>query len=54
MNARVKNINPQVLRQCREQIGMSIEQAQSKASMSTLDKVEQGKRKPTFKQVDTL
>ena len=54
MNTRVKDINPEVLRQCREQIGMSIEQAQSKASMATLDKVEQGERKPTFKQLDIL
>ena len=54
MNARVKDINPKVLRQCRKQIGMTIEQAQNKASMVTLDKVEQGERKPTFKQVDTL
>ena len=30
MNARVKNINPEVLRQCREQIGMSVEEAQKK------------------------
>ena len=31
---RIENINPQILRQCREQIGLSIEQAEKKAVLS--------------------
>lgn len=51
---RVENIHPDILRQCREQIGLNIEQAQRKASIKTLDKIEEGEVKPTFNQIAKL
>ncbi len=51
---RVENIQPDILRQCREQIGLDIEQAQRKVSIKTLDKIEEGEVKPTFNQLAKL
>ena len=51
---RVENVYPDILRQCREQIGLNIEQAQRKASIKTLDKIEEGEVKPTFNQIAKL
>ena len=53
-NQRIENINPQILRQCREQIGLSIEQAEKKAALSTLASIEAGERYPTIKQIERL
>ena len=50
----VENINPQVLRQCREQIGLSIEEAQRKAGLKTLAKIEAGSTYPTVNQIEKL
>ena len=53
-NQRIENINPQILRQCREQIGLSIGQAEKKAKLSTLAGIEAGERYPTIKQIENL
>ena len=50
----VENINPEILRQCREQIGLSIEQAQQKAKLKTLADIEEGKIYPTVNQIEQL
>ncbi len=44
--------NPNVLKQCREQLGISLDEAKKK--VSTVDKLEEGSKFPTFKQLDTL
>ena len=51
-NLRVENINPQVLRLCREQIGLSIEQAQKKAGLKTLTDIEVGEKYPAITQLE--
>ena len=51
---RVENIHPDILRQCREQIGLDIEEVQRKISIKTLDKIEGGEVKPTFNQLANL
>ena len=51
---RVENINPEILRQCREQIGLSVEQAQQKARLRTLADIEEGKIYPTVNQIEEL
>lgn len=51
---RVENVRPYILRECREQIGLDIEEAQKKVSIKTLDKIEGGEVKPTFKQLTKL
>ena len=53
-NQRIENINPQILRQCREQIGLSVEQAERKAKLSNLAGIETGERYPTIKQIENL
>ena len=52
MKARVTDINPQVLRQCREQAGLSHADVENKIRF--IVDIEEGKRQPTFKQLDTL
>ncbi len=49
---RVRHINPAMLRQCREQIGLNFEEAQKKIKI--LDKLENGELQPTFKQLASL
>ena len=51
---RVENVRPYILRQCREQIGLGLEEAQKKVSIKTLDKIEEGQVKPTFNQLAKL
>ena len=51
---RVENIHPDILRQCREQIGLDIEQAQKKSVINTLERIEKGEVKPTFNQLAKL
>ena len=53
-NPRIENINPQILHQCREQIGLSIKQAERKASLSNLAGIEAGEKYPTIKQIERL
>ena len=52
MNTRVEDINPEVLRQCREQVDLSHADVISK--ISSIVDIEEGKQHPTFKQLDTL
>ena len=52
MVARVENINPKIVRECREQIGLSVEAAVKK--VPGIKAIEAGEKKPTFKQLDTL
>jgi len=52
MAGRVENINKDVLRQCREQIGLSLPAVAKK--VVKIAAIEQGDQKPTFKQIDTL
>ena len=52
MNTRVIDINPEVLRQCREQVGLSHADVGKKIKL--IVDIEEGKQHPTFKQLDTL
>ncbi len=52
MAGRVENINKDILRQCREQIGLSLPVVAKKVAKIAV--IEQGDQKPTFKQIDTL
>ncbi|MCG7852856.1 MAG: XRE family transcriptional regulator [Methanosarcinaceae archaeon] len=52
MAGRVENINKDILRQCREQIGLSLPDVAKK--VPKIAAIEQGDQKPTFKQIDTL
>ena len=52
MAARVENVNPQVLRKCREQIGLSVSDVEKK--VGKIDSMERGTLKPTFNQLDAL
>ena len=52
MPARVENINPEVLRKCREQIGLSLSDVKKK--VGKIVAIEQEGWKPTFNQLDTL
>ncbi|MBT6339164.1 MAG: ImmA/IrrE family metallo-endopeptidase [Desulfobacula sp.] len=52
MAGRVENINNDILRQCREQIGLSLPVVAKK--VAKIAAIEQGDQKPTFKQIDTL
>ena len=48
----VEGINLEILRQCREQIGLSVEDAEEQ--ISRIKKFETGEAKPTYKQFDDL
>ena len=50
--ATVENVNHEVLRQCREQIGLSINDL--KNDFPRIEDFESGNAKPTFKQIDRL
>lgn len=52
MVARVENINPDILRQCREQIGLAFVDVEKK--IKKISAIEEGKQKPTFNQLNTL
>ncbi|MEA1899726.1 MAG: hypothetical protein U9N47_03025, partial [Thermodesulfobacteriota bacterium] len=52
MAGRVENINKDILRQCRVQIGLSLPVVAKKVAKIAV--IEQGDQKPTFKQLDTL
>ena len=47
-------INPKILKHCREQMALSVENAQKKASLKTLSDIEEGHRQPTLKQIEKL
>ena len=52
---RVEQINPAILRECREQIGLSLQQAQKKEpSLKNIEKIERGEIQPTFNQLAKL
>lgn len=51
---RAKNINATILRQCREQIGLNIDEAQKKLGMPKIGEYESGEDTPTFKQIEKL
>jgi len=52
MISRVTEINPQVLKQCRLQLGISIQDAQRK--VKHIEEIEHGEYVPTFTQLDLL
>lgn len=52
MVARVENVNPEILRKCREQIGLSLSDVKKK--VGKIAAIEQEGHKPTFNQLDTL
>lgn len=52
MVARVKNINPDILRQCREQMGLAFADVEKK--IKKIAAIEDGEQKPTFNQLNTL
>ena len=52
MAAKVENVNPEVLRKCREQIGLSLFDVKKK--VPKIAAIEQEEWEPTFKQLDTL
>ena len=52
MVARVENVNPEILRKCREQIGLSLSDV--KKRVGKIAAIEQEGHKPTFNQLDTL
>ena len=52
MAGRVENINKDILRQSREQIGLSLSIVAKK--VAKISAIEKGEQKPTFKQLDTL
>ena len=53
-NQQVKKVKPKILRQCREQIGLSVEQAEKKACLKTLASIEAGEKYPTINQIESL
>ena len=52
MRATVKNINVAILRQCREQMALGIEEVEKK--VGAIEAIEAGERYPTFNQLSTL
>ena len=52
MAMQVENINTEVLIQCRKQIGLELFEVARK--VSKIEEIENGVRKPTYKQLDTL
>ena len=52
MVAKVENVNPEVLRKCREQMGLSLPDVEKK--VPKIAAIEQEEWEPTFKQLNTL
>ena len=52
MAVKVENVNPKVLRECREQIGLSLSDVKKK--VPKIAAIEQEEWEPTFKQLNTL
>ena len=52
MVARVANVNPAILRQCREQMALNVESVKGK--VRSIEDIEAGVKLPTYKQLDTL
>lgn len=52
MAAQVENINPDILRQCREQIGLAYSDVEKR--VKKIVSIEEGKQKPTFNQLNIL
>lgn len=53
MAGRVEKVNREILRKCREQVGLEIFEVESKY-VKKIAEIEQGTQNPTFKQLDTL
>ncbi len=49
-----KKITPKVLKQCREQLGLSPDEVEKKLQIKTLKSIESGKKDPTIKQIYKL
>ena len=47
-------VNNEILKYCREQMALSVEEAQKKASIKKLNEIEEGKQPPTLKQLERL
>ncbi len=55
MTGRVENINTDILRQCREQMGFDLEYVAKKiGSIKAIEAIERGEKPPTFGQLDKL
>ncbi len=52
MSGRVERVNPNILRECREQIGVDLFEISKK--IQKIEELEQGKLKPTFKQLNAI
>ncbi len=52
MSSKVENVNVDVLRKCREQMAFDITYV--KKSVSSIEAIEAGEKRPTFKQLETL
>ena len=52
MTTRVKNVKGAILRQCREQLALSLEEVKKKVKF--IEDIEEEKKCPTFKQLNTL
>lgn len=52
MASTVENVNVQILRECREQIGLALDDVKNR--VGSITKIESGEKKPTFKQLDKL
>ena len=52
MTTRVKNVKGAILRQCREQLALSLEEVKKKVKF--IEDIEGGEKCPTFKQLNTL
>ncbi len=52
MRSRIKEINPGILRKCREQIGLRLSDVQKK--VARIAEIENGEQFPTFRQLSTL
>ena len=47
-------VNYKILKICRQQMALTVEEAQEKAKLKTLHKIETGERLPTVKQIEEL
>lgn len=52
--SRAKDINFKILKLCREQLALSLDEAQKKTKIKTLAAIEQGTRQPTFNQINRI
>ncbi len=48
------NLNLRALTHCREQMGLSLDEAREETKIGTISKIESGAKRPTYKQLDKL